>query len=378
MKMNRYGMMRSGFTGLCLVCMLVVGAASASNASAAGWLVCLEGKNKEVTKYTSNQCTKAESTGGWESTFPNGGETIKLAVASLRLADTGTLGGTTAIKCNSGMKGWGTVFASNEGEITSAEVANPKTECERLEGLCKSSSEIEKVSAVNLPWKTEIVETESKYSIKILKTGEGTEKEPGWAVKCNTVLGSKTDTCTSEGEANAEKLEATNTSSAGVLLVSGTFEKVHKGKCSEGGKEKGEVSGKVSIEKANGTALSITKGGAVGTDLGACGGTYRPIGSGATIMFTGAETKCLKFRNGGGTATWENETGPDIPGVFTENEAGNFSLARVGTAPCGMALGAGQMCEIFITSAAATKKGKYELIYKSQNVDRTVMFNLMS
>jgi hypothetical protein len=377
MKMNRYNMMRLGFTGLCLVCMLVVGAVPASNASAAGWLVCLEGKNKEVTKYTSNQCTKAESTGGWESTFPNGGETVKLAVASLRLADTGTPGGTTAIKCNSGMKGWGTVFASNEGEITSAEVANPKTECERLEGGCKAG-EIEKVHGVNLPWRTEIVETESKYSIKILKTGESTEKEPGWAVKCNTLLGSKTDTCTSEGEANAEKLEATNASSAGVLLVNGTFEKVHKEKCSEGGKEKGEESGKVSIEKANGSALSITKNNAVGTESGACGGVYNPIGTGATITFTAAnETRCLKFINGVGMATWENGV-EDIPGVLTENEGGNFTLAKVNAKLCGLGLGANQECEIYVTSAALVKKGKYELIYKSQNVNRTVMFNLMS
>lgn len=245
--------------GLCFASMLVVGMALASTASATPlWLVCLEGSG--LTKYSSNQCTTAESGGKWQSLgLPAGTtDTVTIRAFSLRLEDSeaGPLKEKSPIKCNgAGSKGKGIIEASGKGQITEAEVESASTNCERLEGPCETGK-IEKVKGENLPWKTEIFETESKFETKILAGTAG--KEPGWAVTCHTALGSKTDICLAEGTGNEEVVELKNEVTSGVLLVKGTFLKAHTAKCSEASKAKtGHVSGFLAILLTSGNGLSI-------------------------------------------------------------------------------------------------------------------------
>ncbi len=236
--------------GLCLVSMLMMSMALASAASAAPlWLLCLEGT--ATTKYSSNQCNKAESGGKWESVaLGTKSDTVKIVAFSLRLSDTGA---GTEVECpGPGSKGWGLIENSNKGVIKVAEVEKPETNCKVLKaGLLESCKKIEEVKGADLPWKTEVFETESKFLTKIEADGNG---EPGWTVKCSGT----TDTCLAEA-GKAESVELVNGVTSGVLLVLGRFEEKEPAKCSLFGGSTGHVSGLVAILLWNGNGLSINK-----------------------------------------------------------------------------------------------------------------------
>jgi hypothetical protein len=239
--------------GLCLASMLVMSMALASAASAAPlWLVCLP---MTGGKFLDSQCLKPGA-GNWESVPLSGSDTVRLVGFTLRLTDlkAGLLKEKTTVKCNGkGSEGEGLITSPNIGLINTAEVKNAKENCERVEGGCKAG-EVEEVKGADLPWKTEIFETEKKYLTKILADGHG---EPGWAVKCNTALGSKTDTCLSENTEKDEQAELISTERSAELIVLSRFEKLHKAKCSEGGPETGEVEGLIGVLLASGNGLSI-------------------------------------------------------------------------------------------------------------------------
>lgn len=239
--------------GLCLASLLAMGMALAGNASAALlWLVCLEGSG--LTKYSGPQCTEASSTGKWQSLgLPSGvSDTIRLLAFSLRLEDSAA----ATIECGDVGTIWGLIESSNKGQIKVAEITKALAEanCKVLTGVltCKEPKNIEGVKAINLPWTTEIFETEKKNLTQIKgKTGNG--ERPGWEVKCGGV----TDTCEEES-GHPEFNELVNGVTKGILLVLARFERVGQAKCSIGGANTGHVSGLVAILLWNGNGLSIT------------------------------------------------------------------------------------------------------------------------
>jgi hypothetical protein len=242
--------------GLCLASVLVAGMALAGNASAAGplWLLCLEGTNANNTKYEDSSCTKAKSTGAWESvSIGSKRDTIRIAVLTLRLRDKEA---GTEVECNSNLEkdeGEGWVGSENKGEITKAKIntAEIGSRCTIIKSpVCKK---IEEVHGVNLPWKTEIFETENALITKIAKGGA--TGEPGWSIKCSGAV----DECTSiNGE--DEEVTLTNVVSGTVLLVKGVFKKAHNAECSlNPGKRAGQVEGLVAILLINKNGLSINK-----------------------------------------------------------------------------------------------------------------------
>jgi hypothetical protein len=244
-------MKRLTLAGLCLVSMLVTGMALAGNAAAVLlWLVCLEGSG--LTKYSSNQCTEASSTGKWQSLgLPSGvSDTVRILAFSLKLTDKHT---GVEVECGDAGTGWGLIESPNKGLIKVAEVPSPSTACKVVKTVltCETKT-LEEVKGANLPWKTEIFETENKNLTQIASGGSG---EPGWKVKCGGVE----DVCTSKSTTELESAELANGVTKGVLLVLAIFEAKHKAKCTAlGGSNEGEVHGLVAILLWNGQGLSIT------------------------------------------------------------------------------------------------------------------------
>jgi hypothetical protein len=128
------------------------------------------------TPVTSNVTVKAKSVGG------------------IVLEDTKTFGGATAIECK--MTGEGTVGTGGKDKVTTF----LPSECLVVKGPCTS---IISVSAVHLPWTTQLATVESKTRDKIT-TGEG--GSPGWEVECNTLLGKVKDTCSGETSTAVENV----------------------------------------------------------------------------------------------------------------------------------------------------------------------------
>ncbi len=248
-------MKRLTLAGLCLVSMLVTGMALAGNAAAALlWLVCLEGSG--LTKYSSNQCTEASSTGKWQSLgLPSGvSDTVRLLAFSLRLEDTGT---GVVIECPDAGVGWGLIESPNKGQIKVAEITKTEEEanCKVLTGFltCTGAKVVTKVNGLNLPCTVEIFETNGKNLTQIKwKTGAG--ERPGWEVECAGTA----DKCEEES-GHPEFTELVNGVTKGVLLVLARFERTTLSKCSvTGGANTGHVSGLIAILLWNGQGLSIT------------------------------------------------------------------------------------------------------------------------
>jgi hypothetical protein len=244
--------------GLFLVSIFVMCMALAGNASAAPlWLLCLEGTG--LTKYSSNQCTAAEAGGKWQSAgLPAGKtDTIRIENITIRLVDkeAGPLKEKAAVKCDgAGIEGSGVIEGPNKEVVKEVKIGKAKERCERVEGPCKSG-EVESVEARDLPWKSELFETEKVVQERLEADGGG---EPGWAVKCNTVLGSKTDTCTYE-EGKNETLTPRPLLSSFRILISLENLGDRKLKCSEASKsETGEGLFTGGMALSNGNGLSIS------------------------------------------------------------------------------------------------------------------------
>jgi hypothetical protein len=242
--------------GLCLASMLLVGMALAGTANATPlWLLCLEGTNASNTKYSSNQCTKAESSGKWESvSIGTKSDTVRAVAFSLRLEDAkGELGAAVIVKCGE-VKGGSGLIEGNLLIVREAKAPKPSTECEGegtgLFKVCKTAS-LEQVEGTDYPWKVEISASGGTYTGKIQPDGGG---EPGWKVKCAGVE----DSCLSEGAGTLEETTGSaGVVTAGVLLVQAKFKGTGKAKCTQGGKEAGHVLGNVAILLSSGNGLSL-------------------------------------------------------------------------------------------------------------------------
>jgi hypothetical protein len=231
--------------GLCLTAMFVVSMFASATASAAKTLEMCASGSPAGTKYETNQCANALSTGtfAWKEVAAT--EAVKTA-GTLLLADTKTAAGESAVEC------FGTDEGYSAGRVTVTTVITvTPANCRQIK-VCEN---VEAVSAVHLPWKSELFETEGKAEQKILADGGG---EPGWKIKCKVpILGAITDECTTEEASKSEVLEATNRVTNSELLILLTFLGVHKAKCTQGGKESGRVSGSIAYLLVSGAASRI-------------------------------------------------------------------------------------------------------------------------
>ena len=232
--------------GLCLVAMFAVSMAISAAASAAApvWLQCREGASG--TKYEDNNCTVLDSTGkwGWQELATT--EKV-LTFGTLTLKDNKTLAGVSEVIC--GGTDTGTVGPGKYDRIESVSVKT--SQCKAVK-VCEN---VEEVEARDLPWQTELFETEKTVRDKITEvSGSG---EPGWKVKCKApILGSTTDECLTESGKEASTLvEGLNKN----LVIDFRFEsKSGKAKCTQGGKESGEVIGTDEGKTEAGWAMKVS------------------------------------------------------------------------------------------------------------------------
>jgi len=219
--------------GLALASMLLVGMALAGSAAAGPlWATCQEVVSG-LTRYKDSNCEEAEpSTGKWSEASLAGTEK-SIATGSLTLIDS-KLG----IEVSCWGEAYGLVGESNVGRIEKVE----NISCSSLKGCEKTSTPTAK--AVNLPWKTELTETEGRLGASLKSEVSG--KAAGWAVKCKVAKLEDTDECTTNnglvtlvGPAYTKGFfSGTNR-----WLVLNEFlnASVHKANCSLGGAEAGEV-----------------------------------------------------------------------------------------------------------------------------------------
>jgi hypothetical protein len=223
--------------GLCLASVLVLGMAITANASAAPvWETCREGATG--TKYETSQCETALSSGKWAWAEVTGTESSH-GSGTLVLSDTNIpIIGTVSVSCTG--EGKGTVGPGKFGRVTeipSGTISCSAGEnCEKIEG---------KVEPRNLPWQTELFETEGK-EFNTITNGKESEA-PGWAVTCKVLGVSKTDTCTGEtGATEARRVRTfSSINNRFELLVLQDFISTspHRANCTVGGTGAGRVVG---------------------------------------------------------------------------------------------------------------------------------------
>jgi hypothetical protein len=159
---------------------------------------------------------------------------------TLRLADTKTLAGESAVQCSGTTTG--TIGPGKFDRVETITVAS----CKPIK-VCEN---VETVKPVHLPWQTELYETESKVLNKISEISG----EPGWTVTCKTPLGSKTDECATEAGKEGNEVQTNVTPNE-----LGTFNPTSKAKCTEGGKESGKVEGIITtLSEPIGKVISVS------------------------------------------------------------------------------------------------------------------------
>jgi hypothetical protein len=233
------------------------GAVASSASATPVWGVCTNLEAK-IGLFEDAKCTKEKAEGEYGWLEVSGTEKVSLAGATIRLEDSKTAVGKSTVQCGHGV-GAGVIGPENKGLITEVKVNAPKTECEVVEGGCKKG-EVEKVEGRNLPWQTEIFETEKKLLTQLEATTSG--KEPGWAVECNTLLGKKTDECDQEaGKPESAELENRKAGpKEEELLVLAKLENKRMAHCSEGGAEAGAIGGLLRIGDSGGAGLKVAPG----------------------------------------------------------------------------------------------------------------------
>ncbi len=217
--------------GLCLASMLVMGMALTGTASAAPhWLVCLAAHSgTTTTKWEDGQCSKALGTGSFEWSELTTTEAVRTK-GSLLLRDTSSLI-KAEIECSG--ESVGSIGPAKYGRIN--EIIVSPAQCRGI----KNCTTVEKIKVVDLPWQTELDETEGRISQTLSSTGNG---EPGWEVECLVGSNKINDVCSQEA-GKPESVSLENKATGTELLVLATFQHLRKIKCSAGGKESGEVGG---------------------------------------------------------------------------------------------------------------------------------------
>jgi hypothetical protein len=235
--------------GLCLVAIFAMGAVAANSASAAlVWEHCeTEKENTTVSKWTTDQCRTAASMAAAGFSWQEVKGTEKVVThGSLLLTDTKVpIEGSVSVQCTG--KDSGTVGPGKHDrieEITEIQCAAGE-HCEKLEG---------EVKPLNLPWQTELVETEGGRDTLKAVNGKGA----GWSVTCKVLGITKTDECTTE-EGSTSVANVLTPGVPGELLVLADFEaKSALANCTVGGSKSGEVQGTIATLQASGQALRIS------------------------------------------------------------------------------------------------------------------------
>ncbi len=217
-------------------------AITATASASPHWLVCSAGSGG--TKYETAQCSKAASGGSFQWNEVTGTEPAKTK-GSLLLKDTSTLI-SSSVECYGESNG-----AAGPGKFGRVnEIIVKPSQCRGI----KDCGTVEKISAVHLPWQTELYETEGKISETLANTGNG---EPGWEVECKVGSSLINDLCEQE-PGKPESIGLENKETGTELLVLGTFQHLRKAKCSAGGAEKGEVTGSLA-GFVSGKGLRVSK-----------------------------------------------------------------------------------------------------------------------
>jgi hypothetical protein len=222
--------------GLALAAGSMAVAASPALALSPRWVTCLflgEGHGQ----WEDSHCTDPKTGGGWETREVRETREVTSSSSSIELEDSDTLLGASSVKCE-----WtneGTIGTNGQDSVRTITVVK----CEKVkEGGCET---LESVKPVNLPWSTLLEEREGPKGGKEVRdriTSLIAGKNPGWAVKCDTALGPKTDECTG---INSTKIE----NGPDNLYVVATFDKVSEetpAECTESqatGKKSGFVRG---------------------------------------------------------------------------------------------------------------------------------------
>jgi hypothetical protein len=279
-----------------LVVATCFGAAATSALASPEWVNCVK---LEGGGFENSSCLKEKSKGGWEWQEVTSTEKIKFK-GTLGLKDTKTLAGTAEVICST--EGIGAAGPEKFGRIT--EVKTSAAQCSAIK-ICEN---VEAAEARNLPWQTELYETEEAIPQKLMGTGSG---EPGWKITCKTPIGKITDECTLEPE-KAESLEDINTES----VVLAKLQHSRKSKCTEGGAESGELNGKMRLEGSNGgiavqtvyPTWFVNVGGQLGRLVGSETTLVRSVlGKKLQIKSNAIEVECEKTTTGSGSITFKNQ-----------------------------------------------------------------------
>jgi hypothetical protein len=235
--------------GLCLAAVFVMSMVAAGTASAAPhWLVCLPSHSgSTATKWSSEQCSTASSSGTWEWSEPRTTEATRTA-ESLKLEVNAVVIGEIEIKCSGLDTGWIGPNGTDQTTTTTIDKCEAGKNCEKIEGNAEP---------VNQPWNSELKETEGLIHDTIRNGGHGA---PGWRVTCKVLGKNETNECTSEQELAV--LENKNTpGNLAALLVLANFINPNKPKldCTATGAGTGNVSGSIAILLASGRALRVSK-----------------------------------------------------------------------------------------------------------------------
>jgi hypothetical protein len=230
--------------GLCLAAMFVMSMVAAGTASAAPhWLVCLAWINSPTRYGGSGQCEKAEAGGSWEWSEPKTTEKT-VTHGSLKL-EAKSIIGEVEVKCSGSDEGWIGPNGKDETTEVVTEKCEAGTNCEKVESPAK---------AVDLPWNSELKETEGKIHDTIRTGGNG---EPGWKVTCKVLGKNEENICKSES--GLVVLENKNTPGNGAaLLVLANFINPKKANCTATGNGTGEVTGSIATLLASGRALRVS------------------------------------------------------------------------------------------------------------------------
>jgi hypothetical protein len=172
-------------------------------------------------------CSTALATPEWEVKGSPVTENVTVKtkeVGEFQMEDTkGSFGSPSTIQCTG--SGEGTVGPEGKGKITATSI----TGCIGVRA-CEPTGVT--VTALHLPWNTQLVETESEIRDKISSGGSGA---PGWLVECLVAGITVKDECT--GETTVE----INDTSSGVDLNSDA--KSARGSCTLGGANTGVMAG---------------------------------------------------------------------------------------------------------------------------------------
>jgi hypothetical protein len=227
--------------GFYLAAMLVVSLVVAAAASAGPVFEQCRENAGSGTKWEDKGCSKASGTGKWEwKELTTTEKTI--SSGTLTLQDTKVpIVGTVEVICGGTDEG-----AIGPGKFDRVTVITP-VNCK----AGKNCEEVKKVEARNLPWQTELFETESTVRDAI-KEGEAGAKEPGWKVECKVLGVTKADECISNKQSVSV---STDFFFIGFSVLLSFLKNSGKAKCEVGGAESGVVEGFDAVSSSEGWSI---------------------------------------------------------------------------------------------------------------------------